>query len=228
MASVRVFQYSADESNPQRWIITNFFKIEALVSAECCEIVGQLKIDLDVIEVLDGQCFSISQRKFIPCPISENEIGVVSPRMFLSYDSTATPEAKYFQEFIENSFPDDEIKANFLNKFYQCLMAGKMQHKCRKLLVCGPKDSGKTTWVSVFLTVIDRTYIASLIKEKTFSSMMINEDTQLVFLDEWTSDTLQSDTAKTVLQGGGGGGGHMISQSSTVHLWLLIIVAPFI
>ena len=188
-------------------IITNFFKIEALLSAECCEIIGQLKIDLDLIEVLDGQCFSISQRKFIPCPISEDQIGAVSPRMFFSYDSTATPEAKYFKQSIENSFPDDEIKATFLNKFYQCLMAGKMPHKCRKLVVCGPKDSGKTTWASLFLAVIDRTYIASLTKEKTFSSMMINEDTQLVFLDEWTSDTLQSDTAKTVLQGG-----HMIKS----------------
>ena len=74
-------------------IITNFFKIEALLSAECCEIIGQLKIDLDLIEVLDGQCFSISQRKFIPCPISEDQLGAVSPRMFFSYDITATPEA---------------------------------------------------------------------------------------------------------------------------------------
>ena len=70
--------------------------------------IGQLKIDLDLIEVLDGQCFSISQRKFIPCPISEDQIGAVSPRMFFSYDSTATPEAKYFKQSIENSFPDDE------------------------------------------------------------------------------------------------------------------------
>ena len=67
-----------------------------------------------------------------------------------------------------------------------------MPHKYRKLVVCA----------SVFLAVIDRTYITSLTKEKTFSSMMINEGTQLIFLDEWTSDTLQSDTAKTVLQGG--------------------------
>ena len=77
-----------------------------------------------------------------------------------------------------------------------------MPHKCRKLVVCGPKDSGKTTRASVFLAAIDRTYIISLTKEKTFPSMMVNEDTQLVFLDEWTSDTLQSDTARTVLQGG--------------------------
>ena len=80
-------------------------------------------------------------------------------------------------------------------------MAGKMPHECRKLVVCGLQDSEKTTWASGFLAVIERTYIASLTKEKTFSSMMINEDTQLFFLHEWTLP------AKTVLQGGGGGGG---------------------
>ena len=31
---------------------------------------------------------------------------------------------------------------------------------------------------------------------------MINSDTQLVFLDEWSPDHLQSDTAKLLLQGG--------------------------
>ena len=110
-------------------IITNFLKIEALLSAECCEIIGQLLIELDLTEVLNGQCFSISQRKFIPCPIRKDQIGVVSPRMFFSYDSTATPEPKYFKQSIENSFLDDETKANFLNKFYQCLMEGKMPRK---------------------------------------------------------------------------------------------------
>ena len=44
-------------------IITNLFKIEALHSAEYCKIIGQLKIDLDLIEVLDRQFLSISQKK---------------------------------------------------------------------------------------------------------------------------------------------------------------------
>lgn len=183
-------------------IVNNFFKIQTLLSADSCEIVEQLKIDLDLIEVLNGECFSISQRKFIPSPISDNDIGLISPRMFFAYESAADPDPLYFKQSVENSFPNEKTKANFLNKFYQCFMAGRMPHKCRKLVVCGPKDSGKTTWASLFLAVIDRIYIASLTKEKTFSAMMITEETQLVLLDEWASDTLQSDTAKTVLQGG--------------------------
>ena len=68
---------------------------------------------------------------------------------------------------------------NFLDKFYHCLMAGRMPHKCPELVVSGPKDSGKTTWLSVLTGVI-------------FSMQMISEDTQLVFMDEWSPDTLQS------------------------------------
>ena len=38
-------------------------------------------------------------------------------------------------------------------------------------------------------------------KERTFSTAMINSDTQLVFLDEWNPDHVQWDTAKLLLEG---------------------------
>ena len=37
---------------------------------------------------------------------------------------------------------------------------------------------------------------ASITQEAQFSLSMINEDTQLVFLDEWSDRTLASDMAK--------------------------------
>ena len=45
-------------------------------------------------------------------------------------------------------------------------------------------------------------FIASITNEKQFSVGMISDKTQPVFLDEWSEITLQSDMAKTVLQGG--------------------------
>ena len=101
-----------------------------------------------------------------------------------------------------NSFPEDEIRANVLNKFYQCLLAGRMPHKVRKLVVYGPKDSGKTSWFQLFLGIIPIQYVASITQEKQFSTSMIKQDTQIVFLDEWSENSLQSDMAKEVLQGG--------------------------
>ena len=81
-------------------------------------------------------------------------------------------------------------------------MCGRMPQKVKKLVVIGAKDSGKTTWASVFLGIIRRKFIASITQENQYFCAMIDEDTQIIFLDEWAGRTLQSDMAKLVLQGG--------------------------
>ena len=83
-------------------------------------------------------------------------------------------------------------------------MAGRMPHKVRKLVVKGLKelDSGKATWASVFLRIIPMKFVASITQEAQFLLSMINENTQLVFLDEWSDRTLEADMAKVVLQDG--------------------------
>ena len=53
----------------------------------------------------------------------------------------------------------------------------------------------------MFLGVIPIQYVASITQEKQFSTSMIKQDTQIVFLDEWSENSLQSDIAKVVLQG---------------------------
>ena len=65
-----------------------------------------------------------------------------------------------------------------------------------------PKDSGKTCWINVLLGIISMTNVASITQERHFAAVMIEEHTQLVVLDEWSEYTLQSDMAKSVLQGG--------------------------
>ena len=44
--------------------------------------------------------------------------------------------------------------------------------------------------------------IATISKEKTFGLSMINDHTQLVFIDEMNADLLPADLAKIFLQGG--------------------------
>ena len=46
------------------------------------------------------------------------------------------------------------------------------------------------------------TDVASITQERQFAAASIEEYTQLVVLDEWSEYTLQSDMAKSVLQGG--------------------------
>ena len=128
-------------------------RIATLLKHPACQLIKQIEFDFDLIEVIlpCGTCFRISERKFVHEPISDDDVLKVSSRMYVPYDSSSPPNPKYFRESILNSFPEDYDRANFLNKFYQCLMAGRMLHKVRKLVVKGPKDSGKNNVGICFL-----------------------------------------------------------------------------
>ena len=183
-------------------LVRHFQAVERILSHPACEMILQIQFDLDLIEVSNGFCFSISKRAFIANAIPSSKIGKLSPRAFVPYDCSTPPQPIYFQEGVPNSFPGEEERVNFLNKFYQCLFASKMPQKTRKLVVAGPRDSGKTSWCNVFHPIIPPECIASVTNEGQFSAAMITETTQLVIIDEWSSNRMQSDLAKTVLQGG--------------------------
>ena len=51
------------------------------------------------------------------------------------------------------------------------------------------------------LGIIPFDYIAGVTRDGKFSGSMINELTQVVFMDEWTSDSLCCEDAKRILQG---------------------------
>ena len=72
-------------------IITNFNKLESILVDPEYEFTKQLRINYDLIEVLNGWCFSLSQRRFVPNPI--NEIGKECPRSFVQYHHSKEPEA---------------------------------------------------------------------------------------------------------------------------------------
>ena len=146
--------------------------------------------------------FQISTRSFIFCPLPPELFRKKSPRSFVPYDSTKEPNAGYIKDGILHSFPDDVIRSRFLNKFYQCLVAGKMPQKTRKLVTSGPKDSGKTSWAAIFHRLIPANAVATITKENQFSTSMVDENTQIVIIDEWSASKIESDLAKTLLQGG--------------------------
>ena len=69
-------------------------------------------------------------------------------------------------------------------------------------MLASPRDSGKTSWTRLFQRIIAPEYVASITSERQFSASMITEATQLVIIDEWSSNTMNADLAKTLLQGG--------------------------
>ena len=183
-------------------VMRHFHMLEKFLSYPACEIIEQLKFNTDLIEVSNGFCFSILQRRFINSPISPSMRGKISPRAYVPYNCSTPPQPGYFRDVILNSFEDIVTRVNFLNKFYHCLLASKMPQKVRKLVVFGPRDSGKTSWANVFHRIVPRECIVSVINESQFSMAMIREDTQLVIVDEWSSQMMTSHLAKTILQGG--------------------------
>ena len=53
----------------------------------------------------------------------------------------------------------------------------------------------------LILGIIPSDYIAGVVRDGRFSGHLINAKTQIVFMDEWTSDSLSCEDAKRVLQG---------------------------
>ena len=137
---------------------------------------------------------------------------------------------KLFRDSLNNSFPDFYVQLDFINKLYQCALGQGLPFKCQKLLACGAQDSGKTTWMYILrgknntechfarektfffyifrenhsscdLGLFPRRFIATISKENQFSFSQINEDTLLVYIDEWSNNFLDEDILKRLLQG---------------------------
>ena len=161
-------------------LLRHFQPVEKILSHPACKMIKQIEFDLDLIEVSNGFCFSISQRKFVENPIPPSKVGKISPQAFVPYDCSTPPQPKYFKQGILNSFPEKAKRVNFLNKFYHCLLANKMPQKTRKLVVAGPRDSSKTSWANVFFWIVLPECIASVTNEGQLSAAMITQTTQLV------------------------------------------------
>ena len=133
----------------------------------------------------------LSSRCIVKTLLEANDIGKVSPRIYYDFAVKITSrDGGYFSYSILNSSPEVPKRVEFLNKFYQCLLYGQLPHKAMKLVVCGTNNSGKSSWARIFLGIMNRLKIVSVTKEKTFDLSMVDEDTKLIFIDEWSEKTL--------------------------------------
>jgi hypothetical protein len=140
--------------------------------------------------------------EFVDTPFAEADMGKSTPRAFYAYDHEDYPNPATFVDTITNSFPTLEERALFCCKYYQLLFYHRHQMKTKALMVVGEKDSGKTTIVNPVLRLIPPEHVASITKENQFSCSMIDENTQLTFVDEFTEDRMDGSQAKNVIQGG--------------------------
>lgn len=163
----------------------------------------QITFEPDIIETTGGRFFKLSSMRFFEkCPYTPEMLGKLSPRIFKPFDENVGVNGGYFDDFVQNSFPEKHQKIKFLIKFYHCLLAGQLQLKTPKLCLVGDSDSGKSSLASVLFGLTQRERLATISKEKTFGMSMVNDHTQLVFIDEMSANLLAADLAKVFLQGG--------------------------
>ena len=65
-----------------------------------------------------------------------------------------------------------------------------------------PDVSGKTSWANIFHRVVPAESIATITSARQFSVAMLTDDTQLVIVDKWSANIVDSSLAKAILQGG--------------------------
>lgn len=183
-------------------IILHVPQLVKMLSGQDSPIADQLKFNYDLIEVLNGKSLKLSYRGFVKTPLELKDLGKVSPRSFADYTIDTTLDGGAFETSIKNSFPDVADRVNFVNKLYQVLLYGQFPHKIPKLVVCGETNSGKTSWAKLFYGLLRPSKIASVTREKTFGLSQVENDTEVIFIDEWSEDTMTVDNVKKVFQGG--------------------------
>ena len=182
-------------------IIKHLSKLVEILGDRDCEFMKQLRINYDLIEVKGGWCFSISQRKFVLHAIKSTEIGKESPRAYIDYEHTKTPDPGYFKQILQNSLNKQEM-AHFCEYYIRLLNCGTKQHKERVMCLVGEPNSGKTSLFTPITRFIPAKYIAMISKQKAFNKSLVDENTQIIFLDEAYAKLMDPDDWKILTQGG--------------------------
>ncbi|KAJ7337887.1 hypothetical protein OS493_008045 [Desmophyllum pertusum] len=159
-------------------IIKHMKKLDSILGDPESEIADQLRINYDLIEVSGGWCFSVSKRRFVESAIKDEDI-----------------------EILQNSLSETEIKY-FCEYYIRLLNYGIKQHKDKVICLIGEPNSGKTSSFAPITCIIPERYIAMITKQKAFNKSLVDQDTQIIFLDESHAKLLDPDDWKVLTQGG--------------------------
>ena len=176
-------------------------KVIDILADPDCEVIRPIVVNYNLIEVNEGKCWSVSERRFLNNAIPAEKMELVTPRAFSRYDSSKVPQPKYFQDVLENSLTENEIDL-FCEDFLRLLNFNQKKHKERVPCLVGEPDSGKTSLFYPILGLIHHSNVATVTKQKVFNKAMIGKNTEVIFIDEATSSTLDVDDWKTLTQGG--------------------------
>ena len=182
-------------------LLKDMKRVIEILANPFCEVIRPLRVHYNLIEVNDGRCSSIKERRFLDNAVKDKDIGHVTPRAFSTYDATKEVEPKYFKETLENSLPEAEI-STFCEDFLKLLNQNQKQHKDRVPCFIGAANSGKTSLFKPLLGLFHHRHIATISKQRVFNKAMINRFTELIFIDEASPSTLAIDDWKILTKRG--------------------------
>ena len=181
-------------------LLKDMRKVSEILSNPHCEVMRPLCVYYNLIEVNDGQCWSIKDRRFVDNAIDDKDIGHITPRAFSPYDPTKEPDPKYFKEILENSRSSVEVQL-FCEDFLKLLNHNKKRHKDKVPCLVSAANSGKTSLFQPILGLIHHHNVATITKQHVFNKAIINRFTEVIFIDEACPSTLDIDDWKILTQG---------------------------
>ena len=101
-------------------LLKNMGKVSHILADPYCKVIRSISINCNLIEVNADHCWSIKERCFLESPISEEKIGLFTPRALSEYDPQWNADPKYFREILENSLMDSHI-SEFCDDFLKLL-----------------------------------------------------------------------------------------------------------
>ena len=182
-------------------LLKDMKRVTDILSDPYCEVIRPITIDYDLIEVNDGKCWSVRERRFIDQAIEDDNKGLVTPRAFCRYDCSTPPQPEYFKEILENSLTENEV-ATFCEDFLKLLNYNRKRHKDKVPCLVGQTNSGKTSLFMPILGIIHHSNVATITKQRVFNKAMISNNTEVIFIDEATESTMDIDDWKVLTQGG--------------------------
>ena len=141
-----------DSEHFKETIIKHLNKLDSILGDPENEFLRQLKINYDLIEVLDGFCFSISERRFEENAIQDSDVGRETQRAYIEHEHDKVTEPRYFKKILENSLSKTDVQI-FCEYSMRLLHYGIKQHKEKKCLI-GEPNSGKTSFFAHFNHIV--------------------------------------------------------------------------
>ena len=73
-------------------LLKDMKKVIDLLADPDCEVIRPITVDYNLIEVNDGYCWFVSERRFLRNVIPAEKVGLLTPRAFSQYDALKVPQ----------------------------------------------------------------------------------------------------------------------------------------